>query len=329
MADQAAEAAAAAEALASISSESITPLRNNDVLFGRGKGPHNHPGNVAFRALVESRKAEYWSEDQAYGEKAQLAGEVYDAIATPASSRQLGGRFLKQADDMDEVLDEIRAGRSVSIYKRNYYVEVPRKLAVAKCKMALRQKGNAADQREARQRKRPSEDATTCSSSGAGTSLGSSQYAASASSSINIGDSPVRNEHTSSAEHMSSAMLGDTSSFTAVAAAVAAAPPPPLDLDSWRLGSDLHPPVYAQQQQYPVNGNDVLMAAAMEAAQGDAIRDMTESNAHVDTRGLVNVCAHGDGAGGEDLNYELNPLEQIHIPDASIGPTRNRQNVTP
>eukprot|EP00561_Arcocellulus_cornucervis_P007877 CAMPEP_0185821212 /NCGR_PEP_ID=MMETSP1322-20130828/24839_1 /TAXON_ID=265543 /ORGANISM="Minutocellus polymorphus, Strain RCC2270" /LENGTH=107 /DNA_ID=CAMNT_0028518573 /DNA_START=121 /DNA_END=441 /DNA_ORIENTATION=- len=103
-----------------VAAESITPLRNNDVLFGRGKGPHNHPGNVAFRALVESRKAEYWSEDQAYGEKAQLAGEVYDTIATPAASNgQLGGRFLKQADDMDEVQEEIRAGRSVSIYKRN------------------------------------------------------------------------------------------------------------------------------------------------------------------------------------------------------------------
>jgi hypothetical protein len=90
----------------------VPPLRDNDVLFGRGWGPHYHPGNVAFRSLVDSRKAEYWAQDQAYGHKAQLANEVYDAIVAPASAGgKPGGRFLKQADDMATVQAEMCAGR--------------------------------------------------------------------------------------------------------------------------------------------------------------------------------------------------------------------------
>jgi len=74
--------------------------------------PHYHPGNVAFRSLVDSRKAEYWAQDQAYGHKAQLANEVYDAIVAPASAGgKPGGRFLKQADDMATVQAEMCAGR--------------------------------------------------------------------------------------------------------------------------------------------------------------------------------------------------------------------------
>lgn len=341
---------------ASIPPEAITPLRDNDVLFGRGKGPQYHPGNVAFRTLVDSRKAEYWSEDQAYGEKMQLAGEVYDTIVTPtASSGQLGGRFLKQTDDMDAVRAEIHAGRSVTMYGAKYYVEVPRRLAVDKCKMALRQKGSAAEQREARRRKRLSLPG--------GASVGSYQNAAAAASTVGHNIDYGRPEQISSAMMggMSSfpeaVMMGGMSSFptvhvssslpapsvstagSAAAAVAAATAPSSLDLDSLQLDADLQLPLHGpSQQQHPVQHiNDVLVAAALEAAaEAFAAAPQASAAAHPETiasnpqglsSGLLNANEYNDGGASNLHNFppqsfEPFPFEHVHHLEDSIGSTR-------
>ena len=232
---------------ANIPMESVSPLRDNDVLFGRGKGPQYHPGNVAFRALVDSRKADYWSENQEAGYKTQLANDIYDAIVTPASSDQPGGRFLKQEDDMDAIRAELQAGRSVSKYDGKYYIEVPRKLAVDKCKMALRQKVNAADQREARRRrKRLSASPRTEKSSAA--SVSSATVAAP--------------DQTSSA---SSAIMGDATPSSLDQLDL------PADLDSLQfLEADLHllPLADATSQSLPNHhANDVNEGNASNAGK--------------------------------------------------------------
>ena len=354
------------DSTAPISSKSISPLRDNDVLFGRGKGPQYHPGNVAFRALVDSRKADYWSENHEYGDKMQLANEVYDAIVAPKSLDEPGGRFLKQADDMDAVRAEIRAGRSVSTYGGKYYIEVPRKVAVDKCKMALRQKGNPAEQREARRRKRLS------MSHGAGSAEGSGPAGAiaapvSASTATSIGgfqpdlmpsasDSAMMGGITSPFPMMniSPTLSGPSTSMADAAAAVAsaAAAPvaaaatsatsPPIHLDSLQLDSDLilsgedgYGGPTQQPSGQPTVINDLLVAAALEAAQaaetaGTEISHPPNQQETTGAGAAGAVTEHFNDLRGVDHKLEGHavghldpiPLEQMYLPEDSLGSTR-------
>ena len=68
-------------------------LNYNDVLCGRGSGPNDHIGNVKFRKLVLSRKAEYLSTNMRR-RKAQIAEEIVSTV----QNKEPRGRFLKRVD---------------------------------------------------------------------------------------------------------------------------------------------------------------------------------------------------------------------------------------
>ncbi|KAL7535112.1 hypothetical protein ACHAWF_005061 [Thalassiosira exigua] len=72
----------------------ITPkycleVNENDVLCGRGSGPNDRVGNVEFRNLVLSRKAEYLAAPSRDA-KGRIASSIVDTV------RARGGRFLKK-----------------------------------------------------------------------------------------------------------------------------------------------------------------------------------------------------------------------------------------
>lgn len=144
-----------------MSDNSIVPkssLRPNDVLLGRGNGAINYCGNVAFRALVATRRGEYaaavteTSVTNRGGKtaKARIADEVmqcvlsgngYDTGVEPG----LPGRFLKQASAT--VLAEAGLGGKQS---DQYWIECTRSEAMIKVKMALRQIDRKEEHKEAR-----------------------------------------------------------------------------------------------------------------------------------------------------------------------------------
>ena len=144
-------------------SDSIVPkasLRPNDVLLGRGNGTINYSGNVAFRALVASRRAEYaaavteTSTTNRGGKtaKARIADEVMESVLTGTGYSTgvepgLPGRFLKQASAAvlaDAGLDGPQGDA--------YWIESTRSEALTKVKMALRQIDRKEDRKAARQR---------------------------------------------------------------------------------------------------------------------------------------------------------------------------------
>lgn len=100
-----------------------TSLRPHDVLGGRGTGPNQYVGNIAFRALIDSRRAEYSSSTR-HSLKRTIAHEIYTAI------KGAGGRFLQQVD--------IDIGEHVPLEDR-MWVEVDEKKAIEKIKQGLRE----------------------------------------------------------------------------------------------------------------------------------------------------------------------------------------------
>jgi hypothetical protein len=70
--------------------ERVEKLRKNDIIFGRGKGFQNHPGNQRMREIIDKYKIQYHSLKRA--EKRQLVEKVYKEIA------EGGARFLKKVD---------------------------------------------------------------------------------------------------------------------------------------------------------------------------------------------------------------------------------------
>ena len=142
-------------------SESIVPrssLRPNDVLLGRGNGAINYTGNVAFRALVATRRAEYASavtETSATNRggktaKARIADEVMQCVLTGTGydtgvEPGLPGRFLKQASAA------VLAGAGLDGEQSDtYWIECTRSEALTKVKMALRQIDRKDEHKEAR-----------------------------------------------------------------------------------------------------------------------------------------------------------------------------------
>jgi len=105
-------------------------LRDADILLGRGNRVLNHPGNVAFRRLVVSRKDDYTGAD-GNASKNEVSRQVFECVHTgtgiPTAEGEavaaIPGRFMRkeggeESDLWDEVTDDV---------------------ALEKCKMALRQ----------------------------------------------------------------------------------------------------------------------------------------------------------------------------------------------
>jgi hypothetical protein len=64
-------------------------LNHNDVLCGRGSGPNDRVGNIEFRNLVMTRKAEYLAA-ASRDAKGRIAYDIINAV------RSRGGRFLRK-----------------------------------------------------------------------------------------------------------------------------------------------------------------------------------------------------------------------------------------
>lgn len=70
----------------------IATLNDNDVLSGRGGRINNHPGNIAFRTIVEDYKHEYLDPRTRKLEKAHVAARLVAQIR----GMNPPGRFLKE-----------------------------------------------------------------------------------------------------------------------------------------------------------------------------------------------------------------------------------------
>jgi hypothetical protein len=97
--------------------ERVDKLRKNDIIFGRGKGFQNHPGNQRMREIVDKYKVQYHSLKRA--EKRQMVENVYKEIAAG------GARFLLKVDG------------------KNAWVMVDAPLAIQKVSHTLRCRRNA------------------------------------------------------------------------------------------------------------------------------------------------------------------------------------------
>lgn len=73
---------------------SIHSVSKNDVLCGRGSGPNDHCGNVAFRDFVSARRREYLN-TSTRAQKARIAREIVDVV----KALNPPGRFLEKATE--------------------------------------------------------------------------------------------------------------------------------------------------------------------------------------------------------------------------------------
>jgi hypothetical protein len=71
----------------------ITEPNKNDVLCGRGGRINNHPGNVQFRYIIQSKKKQYLNLSTRKLEKAHIAASIVHDIRTMMHPP---GRFLKE-----------------------------------------------------------------------------------------------------------------------------------------------------------------------------------------------------------------------------------------
>lgn len=113
----------------------VTKVNPNDVLFGRGSGPNDHEGNIKFRDMVASRKAEYLATNHRQT-KAKIAKEVVDSVFA------CNGRFLKKLEPSE--IQKIGFDAS-----HDLYTLVDDDTIMEKAKQALRQnrdKGSAGTQ---------------------------------------------------------------------------------------------------------------------------------------------------------------------------------------
>ena len=73
----------------------VYKIQDKDVLLGRGRPFHNHPGNVVFRNLIHSRIDEFETANKA--RKTEITKEVMEMV------KESSGRFLKPASDRTKV----------------------------------------------------------------------------------------------------------------------------------------------------------------------------------------------------------------------------------
>ena len=71
--------------------ERVDKLHKTDILFGRGKGFQNHPGNQRMREIIDKYKRQYHSLKRS--EKRKMVENVYKEITAN------GARFLKKVSD--------------------------------------------------------------------------------------------------------------------------------------------------------------------------------------------------------------------------------------
>jgi hypothetical protein len=86
--------------------ERVSKLHKTDILFGRGKGFQNHPGNQRMREVIEKYKVQYHSLKRS--EKQELIEAVYKELT------EEGARFLKKLDNEDAW---VKVDRPVALQK--------------------------------------------------------------------------------------------------------------------------------------------------------------------------------------------------------------------
>lgn len=107
--------------------EYVLDLNSNDILLGRGAPIINYEGNVRFRELVRSRKAEYIGTG-----RHQVKDEIARQIIAEVASRK--GRFLRRVESLAEV-DKLNIPEGKKAWKI-----AEEDVAVEKTKQALRDK---------------------------------------------------------------------------------------------------------------------------------------------------------------------------------------------
>jgi len=81
-------------------------LNHNDVLCGRGSGPNDRVGNIEFRNLVFTRKAEYLAAPSRDA-KGRIASDIINAV------RSRGGRFLKKISPEQAIKAGFKRGTAI------------------------------------------------------------------------------------------------------------------------------------------------------------------------------------------------------------------------
>ncbi|KAL3944454.1 MAG: hypothetical protein SGBAC_001482 [Bacillariaceae sp.] len=76
-----------------LNAERVHKLRKKDIVFGRGRGFQNHPGNERMRVIIEKHKTHYHSLNR--DGKRKLVEKVHAEIT------ESGARFLKKLDDVN------------------------------------------------------------------------------------------------------------------------------------------------------------------------------------------------------------------------------------
>jgi hypothetical protein len=100
--------------------ERVKTLNKNDVIFGRGRGFQNHPGNLRMRTIIEKYKNEYHSLRRQG--KRDMVEKVYKEII------ENGARFLKKIDGADEW---INVDVPIALQKVSHTLRCRKKLEIA------------------------------------------------------------------------------------------------------------------------------------------------------------------------------------------------------
>jgi len=111
----------------------VTSLTENDVLLGRGTPCAENEGNVRFRKLVRSRKAEYTAAEKRMRKDA-IAREVLDVIAAR------GGKFLRKVESKAEMMQLGIPLCTGGVTPKEVWAIVDEDTQVQKVKQALRNK---------------------------------------------------------------------------------------------------------------------------------------------------------------------------------------------
>ncbi|KAL7487533.1 hypothetical protein ACHAW6_013128 [Cyclotella cf. meneghiniana] len=106
-------------------SKYVFELKDVDVLCGRGSGPNDRTGNIEFRNLILTRKAEYLAAKTREA-KGRIASDIVQHV------RRRGGRFLKKLSPAQ--VKEAGFKRGVAVYE---YADEP--TVLEKAKQTLRQ----------------------------------------------------------------------------------------------------------------------------------------------------------------------------------------------
>lgn len=100
--------------------ERVKNLSRNDIIFGRGRGFQNHPGNLRMRTIIEKYKNEYHSLRRQG--KRDMVEKVYEEIA------ENGARFLKKMDGED---NWVKVDVPIALQKVSHTLRCRRKLEIA------------------------------------------------------------------------------------------------------------------------------------------------------------------------------------------------------